>query len=165
MSRRYHLAQANLGRMRGAIDDPVMEGFVSQLEFINTVADKSPGFVWRLQTEDGDATAIRVFDDDRILFNMSVWESVEALHDYTYRGAHAAPFKERARWFEKTGGPSVVLRWIPVGHTPTVEEARERLELVREHGPTARAFTFRHRFPVPTPGAGDEEFDLCDSAP
>jgi hypothetical protein len=166
--RRFVLAQANVARMRGPLADPVMEGFRSQLERINALADRSPGFAWRMQSEEGDATAIRAFDDPLILFNMSVWGSLEALHTYVYRSDHVGPLRGRRAWFEPMAGPSLVLWWIPVGHTPTVEEAREKLELLGELGPTAAAFTFRQPFPAPgalpsRPPEVDAEF--CSSSP
>ena len=147
---RWHLAQANIARMRGALDSPIMAGFVRQLAHINSVADASPGFVWRLQTEDGDATAIRAFDDERILFNMSVWESVEALHQYVYRSDHVGPLRDRSKWFERMEGPTSVLWWITAGHRPTVQEAKARLEQLARKGSTASAFTFANPFAEPS---------------
>jgi hypothetical protein len=156
----FHLAQANVARMRAPLEDPVMEGFRSQLEAINALADRSPGFVWRLQTEDGDATAIRAFPDDRVIFNMSVWESVEALHRYVYEGGHLAPLRNRRDWFEPFEGPSLVLWWIPRGHVPTVGEAVAKLALLKERGPREDAFTFRSVFPRPgEPGGRAPEVD------
>jgi hypothetical protein len=146
---KHHLAQFNIGRMRGSIDDPVMEGFRSQLDRINAIADASPGFVWRLQTEDGNATAIRAFEDPLMAVNMSVWESLESLHQYVYRSPHVAPLRERSQWFEPLGTPILVLWWIPAGHIPTIEEAKERLAYLHAHGPSPRAFTFRQPFPAP----------------
>jgi len=75
--RRLHLAQVNIARMRASLDDPIMSGLVARLDEINALADTRPGFVWRLQTSGGNATYLRPYDDDRILFNMSVWESIE----------------------------------------------------------------------------------------
>jgi hypothetical protein len=155
----YHLAQANIALMRAPLTHPVMEGFVRQLEFINAVADGSPGFVWRLQTEDGDATAIRAFDDERILVNMSVWESVQALFDYVYKGEHLGPLADRKQWFLPLAGSHLVLWWIPRGHRPSVEEAKERLSLLDRLGPTPQAFTFKVRFP---PGERDKEVRPAD---
>ncbi len=149
MANRYHLAQANIARMRAPEDDPLMAGFVGRLEALNALADSSPGFVWRLQTEDGDATAIRAFADERILFNLSTWESVEALMNYVYHSAHTEALRRRAEWFERQRGTSLVLWWIPAGHRPTVAEAKERLEILDEHGPGPTAFTFRQPFPPP----------------
>jgi Domain of unknown function (DUF3291) len=146
---RFHIAQANVAHMRAPLEDPIMEGFRSQLERINAVADRSPGFVWRLQTAEGDATAIRAYDDERILFNMSVWESVEALHHYVYRSDHVGPLRRRRDWFVPYDGPVLVLWWIPAEHLPTVDEAKDRLRWLEERGPTPEAFTFRHPFPPP----------------
>jgi uncharacterized protein DUF3291 len=147
---RFHLAQLNIGRIRAAIDDPIMEGFRTQLDPINALADRSPGFVWRLQTEDGNATAIRPFeDDDRMAVNMSVWETLDALQEFVYRSDHVAPLRDRKQWFERIEGPILVLWWVPVGHIPTIEEAKERLQYLKEHGPSPRAFTFRSPFPSP----------------
>ncbi|MCB0154546.1 MAG: DUF3291 domain-containing protein [Anaerolineae bacterium] len=150
-----HLAQINIARMVASLEDPLMAGFVAQLETINTVADQSPGFVWRLQGEEGNATGINAFGDARILINMSVWESVEALQQYTYRSQHAGVFRDRKRWFEPLGRPHMALWWIPAGHKPTPTEGKQRLELLQSQGPTAEAFTFKQHFPAPVSlGAG-----------
>lgn len=126
-----------------------MAGFVAQLEPLNALADTSPGFVWRLQDEAGDATAIRVFDDERILFNMSLWESIEALEAYAYSSAHVEAVRARAGWFEARGKPNLVLWWVAAGDIPTVDDARSRFDLLWAHGPTPQAFTFRQRFEAP----------------
>lgn len=151
----YHLVQFNVARMRAPIDSPVMEGFVSQLERINAIAEQTPGFVWRLQTAEGDATALRPYDDPMLLVNMSVWESLAALHGYVYKSPHVGPLRERKSWFETPTEPILVLWWVPAGHTPTVDEAKTRLDHLRAHGPTAQAFTFRHAFPAPDQPAID----------
>jgi hypothetical protein len=146
------IAQVNIARMKAALEDPVMAGFVARLEEINALADRSPGFVWRLQTDSGNATYLRPYDDDRILFNMSVWESVEALKRYVYYTAHVEVFRQRQAWFEKFAGAYMALWWIPKGHTPGIDEAKQRLAHLEAHGPTAFAFTFKHAFPA------DEQF-------
>ena len=146
MSGDFHLAQSNIAHMRAQLDDPMMAGFVELLEPLNALADRSPGFVWRMQDEEGDATAIRVFDDELILFNLSVWESVEALQDYAYRSNHVQAVRVRGDWFELMSKPNFVLWWIPAGHIPSVEEAKERFTMLWEYGPTAAAFTFHARF-------------------
>jgi hypothetical protein len=145
----FHLAQVNIGRMRAPLEDPLMEGFRSQLDAINAVAERSPGFVWRLQTPDGDATGIRAYEDPLILVNMSVWESLESLHNYVYGSAHLGPLRDRREWFETMEGPSLALWWIAAGHVPTVDEAKAKLEELAAHGPTPSAFTFRRAFPRP----------------
>jgi hypothetical protein len=149
----HHLAQINIARIRAPIDSPDLADFVAGLEPINALADGTPGFVWRLQTDEGDATAIRPYDDDWILVNMSVWDSIEALDEFVYRTGHRDYLRRRREWFDRVDGTYLVLWWVPAGHIPTVEEAKERLTLLDEHGPTAAAFTFRSRFPAPDAAA------------
>jgi hypothetical protein len=144
--RAHHLAQYNVARLVAPLDDPRLADFVAGLARINTLGDRSPGFVWRLKTEDGTSTSVRVGDDDRVLVNFTVWESVEALFEYTYRSDHAGVFRRRREWFEPPSQPYLVLWWIPAGHIPTLEEAEARLTHLRTHGPTAHAFTFKQRF-------------------
>jgi hypothetical protein len=147
---RFHLAQVNIGRLRAPIDDPIMEGFRTQLDPINALADRAAGFVWRLQTEDGNATAVRPYaDDDRMAINLSVWESLAALQQFVYRTAHAKTLRDRSQWFEPIEGPILALWWIPAGHTPTVAEAVERLRILKDRGPSLDAFTFRQPFASP----------------
>jgi heme-degrading monooxygenase HmoA len=145
----YHLAQINIARMLAPIDDPIMAEFVAQLAPVNALADSSPGFVWRLQTESGDATSLKVYDDDMIIINMTVWESVESLREFVYKNAHHAVLRERKRWFEKFDGSYYALWWLPAGHIPGTQEAKERLDHLREHGETEYAFSFQHIFPKP----------------
>ncbi|HWD03306.1 MAG TPA: DUF3291 domain-containing protein [Amycolatopsis sp.] len=130
------------------LDDPRTHGFTSMLDILNKVADNAPGFVWRL-IEDGtdDATAIRTSLGDDVLVNLSVWESRAALWDYVYRSGHLDVLRRRAEWFRLPKAPFQVLWWVPAGHTPAVEEAVERLELLRDHGPSPSAFGFRDDYP------------------
>src|SRR5262252_9021117 len=133
--------------MRAPLDDPIMAGFVARLDEINALADRSPGFVWRLQTDAGNATYLRPYDDDRILVNMSVWESIETLREYAYRSAHREVLRQRQEWFERFDGMSLALWWVPAGHRPSVDEAKQRLAHLEENGPTAFAFSFKTTFP------------------
>ena len=151
---RHHLAQVNVARPLAPLDTPVLADFMAALAPVNARADAAPGFVWRLQTEDGDATALRI-GDDRTLVNMSVWESLEALQQFVYQSAHIAPLRDRRQWFEPMEGPILALWWVPAGHIPTVAEAKERLDHLTVHGPTAHAFTFRLPFPAPGGELGD----------
>jgi hypothetical protein len=157
----YVLAQVNIGRLVAPIDSPLIADFVAALDEVNAVADGAPGFVWRLQTEDGDATAVRGFEQDAVgagggvIINMSVWESVEALAAYAYGDEHIAVLRRRREWFERMTHAHLVLWWIPRGHIPTVSEAEDRLDHLRAHGPTAHAFTLRRHFPPP--GEPDRE--------
>ena len=149
MTPSFHIAQANWARMLAPIDDPVMADFVRALDPINALADASPGFVWRLQTEDGNATDIRAFEDERILFNMSVWETIDALREYIYNTEHAELLRDRARWFEPADRSPLALWWVPAGTLPDEKEGRNRLERLWQDGPTEAAFHFREMFPPP----------------
>jgi hypothetical protein len=143
---RFQLAQVNIARARGEMTDPVMAEFVAHLPEINALADHSPGFVWRLQTEDGDATAVRPYEDRSILINLSVWADVPALRTYVFRSAHASIMRRRCEWFERFERIYVALWWVPAGHRPSVTEAVARLAHLEQHGPTPVAFSFAEPF-------------------
>ncbi|MBD2433887.1 MULTISPECIES: DUF3291 domain-containing protein [Fischerella] len=146
----YHLAQVNTAILRAPLDTPEMADFVAQISRVNAIADADSGFVWRLRSEGADdATSIRAFEDERILITLTVWKSLEALLDYVYRSDHASIMRDRRRWFEKSHQPNIALWWIPAGHTPTVAEAKERLELLQLYGSTVQAFSFSKPFPCP----------------
>jgi hypothetical protein len=145
----YELAQLNIGVIKGPMDSPVMTEFAANLERINALAENSPGFVWRLQTEEGDATALRPFEDDRTLVNMSVWRDIESLSAYVYRSGHVEIMRRRREWFERMEQAFLVLWWVPKGHRPTVAEAIAKLQALRSVGPTAEAFSFRQPFASP----------------
>ena len=144
----YELAQLNVARMKEPLESPTMVDFVANLDRINALAEGSPGFVWRLQTEDGNATALRPLGAD-MLVNVSLWRDVESLNTYVYQSAHVEIMRRRKEWFERTREAYVVLWWVPRGHRPTVSEAISKLDLLRAQGPTREAFTFRHAFPPP----------------
>lgn len=145
----YELAQLNIAVQRAPMDSPVMADFAANLDRINALAEATAGFVWRLQTEDGDATSIRPYDDENLLVNLSVWRDMAALDQYVYHSAHVEIMRRRREWFERMTEASMVLWWVPTGHRPGIEEAMARLELLRANGPGADAFTFRHAFPPP----------------
>ncbi|MBX7218920.1 MAG: DUF3291 domain-containing protein [Blastocatellia bacterium] len=144
----YHLAQLNIAVMKEPLDSPVMADFVANLDRINALAETAPGFVWRLQTDEGDATALRPMGD-QILVNMSVWEDMASLSQYVYKSDHADIMRRRREWFEAMTEAFLVLWWVPKGHRPTINEALDRLGDLRQLGPTAKAFTFRQMFPPP----------------
>ena len=141
----YHLAQLNIAKMKFPLDDPRMQAFVDQLDAVNALADNAPGFVWRLQTDEGDATAIDFFGAETLV-NMSVWRDVESLRDYAFRSDHKKVLGRRQEWFERMEQAYSVLWWIPAGSIPSLEEASERLENLRQTGPNPQAFTFRQLF-------------------
>jgi hypothetical protein len=142
----HHVAQLNVARFKLPLTDPAMAGFVAALDPLNAIADGAPGFVWRLQTEEGNATSIHAFDDDLLLINMSVWESVDALATYVYGPDHVAVMRRRREWAQRMEEAHLVLWWVPAGAIPTIEEAKERLDQLRANGPTPLAFTFKRHF-------------------
>jgi heme-degrading monooxygenase HmoA len=145
----HHIAQVNIALPMEPLDSKRLQGFVDQLEPINALADAAPGFVWRLQTEDGDATAIRPYDDDRVIINLSVWESLAAFADFVYGSAHAQVMRQRRRWFVPMRETYSAAWWIAANRFPTPAEAVDRLEHVRRHGATEHAFTVAKPFPPP----------------
>ena len=145
----WHLAQYNVARLLEPLDHPSISEFVENLEPINQLADDAPGFVWRHQTEEGDSTALRPFQDDQVIVNFSVWTDPDSLHEYTYKSDHVKVFRKRREWFKSHFEAHLVMWWVPAGHIPTVAEANEKLEVLRAHGPTPEAFTFRHQFDPP----------------
>ena len=146
---KWQLAQLNIARRLYDLDDPKMKKFVDGLDPVNALAEKSDGFVWRLQTEEGDATGIVIYDDPTIIVNMSVWESLEALMNFVRSEGHLAIMKQRRDWFERPDQPYLVLWWIPENHLPSTDEAEERLDYMRQHGSSARAFSPRDACAVP----------------
>jgi GNAT superfamily N-acetyltransferase len=143
----YHVAQLNISTLLAPIDDPSIAGFADNLERINAIGDASPGFVWRLQTDDGDATAIRPYPDPMVIVNMTVWTSIAALKEFAYRTVHADFLARRREWFVP-GSSGVVLWWIRTGDLPTPDDARRRLEFLERHGASPYAFRFA-RPPAP----------------
>lgn len=147
----YHLAQVNVALARAEMTSEIMSGFVSRLDEINRLAEDSKGFVWRLVGDGADATSIRAFDDPMLLVNMSVWKDMDSLKAYAYKSAHVELIRDRDAWFHKLAEAHQALWWVPAGHIPTVLEAKAKLEHIRAHGPTPKAFTFAKSFPHPVP--------------
>lgn len=148
--KRHELAQMNVARLRAPLDSPQLADFVGTLDRINAVADGSAGFVWRLQDDAGNATALRPMGED-IIINMSVWQDAKSLQAFVYRSDHVGVMKRRAEWFGKMD-LFLVLWWVPCGHRPTVEEGIARLNLLRSRGPGTDAFAFGKLFPEPGSG-------------
>lgn len=142
----YNLAQLNIAQLKFPLETPEMADFVARLEDINALADSAPGFVWRLQTDDGDATGIDFFGAD-VLVNLSLWRDLDALRDFAFRSAHRELLARRREWFETLDQAYAVLWWLPAGRLPILQEAAERLEWLRRDGPGPRAFTFGKSFP------------------
>jgi Domain of unknown function (DUF3291) len=149
MTTAWHIAQLNVATALYSHEDSRMSEFFAQLDDINALADTSPGFVWRLQGESGNATDIQVTDDPLLLVNMSVWQSVESLFEFAYRSSHRRVMADRRKWFKRLDGPYQVLWWVAAGHRPGIEEGLARLQLLRQSGPCPEAFTFKSKFPPP----------------
>ena len=146
---KYHLAQVNVAKMLAPIDSPIMAGFVAKLDEINALADESEGFVWRLKGEKENATAIKVFEDDMLIINLSVWKNVEDLKNFVYKTGHSPVMHRRTEWFEKMPTMFMALWWIPENHTLTPAEAKEKLEFLNKNGETALVFTFKNIYLPP----------------
>ena len=146
---RFEIAQLNVGRAVGPMDGRAMAGFVARLDEINALAETRPGFVWRLQGDNGNATALHFTDDPRFIVNLSVWRSIDELWEFSYATLHKELFRRRFEWFERSATPSVVLWWQPAGTIPDVHDALARLRTLAETGPVPDAFTFKQRFPPP----------------
>ena len=148
--KQYHLAQINIARAHAPMDAEIMKSFVDRLDEVNALADTSPGFIWRLQTEEGDATAIKAFDDPLLLVNMSVWTSIDALKNFVYKTFHVDLIRDRDAWFTKMMNVHQTLWWVPAGHLPSVDEGKKKLDILQKNGPCKAAFTFAKSF---EPGA------------
>jgi len=146
----WELAQLNIASLVAPIDSPVLADFVAELDRINGIADHSEGFVWRLQSDDGNATDLESGFGPEFIVNMSVWRSMEDLHNYVYKTAHAQIMSRRKEWFHRMTDAYTVLWWVREGHRPTLVEAETNLALLRSEGPGPNAFTFKKSYPKPS---------------
>ena len=160
----YELAQLNIAEMKAPLESPVMTDFVANLDRINALAEASPGFVWRLKGDEGDATAFRPLGENTLI-NISVWDSVAALNAYVYKSGHVEIMRRRREWFGRMAEAGVVLWWVPRGQRPSIEEALSKLAHLREHGPTRFAFTFREAYPQPDQAASHKAVLFQDECP
>jgi hypothetical protein len=151
----YQLAQVNIARLLDARESERLAGFVAALDEVNASADAAPGFVWRLQTEEGNATSIRAFEFDvgaspGVIVNLSVWASITALSDWVYGPDHRAVLVQRRQWFERMSDATLALWWVPEGYRPSTSDAESRVLHLRQRGPTPFAFTFKESFAPPS---------------
>jgi hypothetical protein len=153
----WYLAQINVGRLVAPQGDPRTADFFSALDRINALAEASPGFIWRLQDETGNATSIRPTADPLFAVNMSVWESAEALFEFVYRSSHTPVMARRREFFQRFDGHYQALWWVPAGHRPAVDEGLARLWRLDRYGPTCDAFTFKSRYPAPDKSGHPED--------
>ena len=145
----YHLAQINIARAVDELDSDTMAGFVARIDEINALAEQSPGFVWRLQTDEGDSLALRVFDDPLLIINMSVWQDMASLKDYVFKSTHLELLRNKTAWFNKMESAHLAMWWIPAGYEPSIEDGKQRLEIIQAQGPGPEAFTFSRPWPAP----------------
>ena len=145
----YHLAQVNVAIAKYSYDDPRFAGFVDNLAQIYELAESLPGFVWRHVTVDNDLEAKQAYGEPNLIFNMSLWESQEALRQFVYASDHAPILRQRADWFVPMVGPAFALWWQAAGTLPTIIESKDRLSHLQQSGPTTFAFTFGKFFETP----------------
>jgi hypothetical protein len=148
-STQYHLCHLNIGKARAPLFDPIMAGFLEKLEEINNLAYQSPGFVWHLQIDINNPDDLAMYGEPGMLFNLSVWESTEALYTYVYRSNHTHVMRSRKEWFGEMEGPNYALWWLPAGELPTLEDGKQRITHLAKHGATLHAFTFKDAYPNP----------------
>ncbi len=151
MVKKYQLAQINVARMNGvAIDDPIMKEFVDNLDRVNKVAENSDGYVWRLKGDDNVSTGFNPYNDEQVIINLSVWETIESLEHYVYKTFHTDFLRRRKEWFQSYGKAHIAMWWIPKGEIPTIEEAIAKLDHLQKYGSSKAVFDFRNKFPSPS---------------
>ena len=147
---KYQIAEINIAKMKGVdINDPIMKEFVDNLDTVNTLAEQSDGFVWRLKDENDNATSLNPYNDEQIIINVSVWKSIESLENYMYKTFHSEFLRRRKEWFLKFGKASTAMWWVPEGHIPTLDEAVEKLDYLQQNGPSQLVFDLRNKFSEP----------------
>jgi hypothetical protein len=147
----YHIAEINIARMKGVdINDPIMKEFVENLDAVNQIAESSEGFVWRLKDDTNNATSLNPYDDEQVIINVSVWQSIETLENFMYKTFHSEFIKRRKEWFVAYGTAHTAMWWVPAGHTPTLQEAVDKLDYLQKNGASADSFDFRNKFPAPS---------------
>jgi hypothetical protein len=148
---KYHIAEINIAKMKGVdINDPIMKEFMENLDRVNEIAESSEGFVWRLKDESNNATNLNPYDDEQILINVSVWESIEQLENFMYKTFHSDFLKRRKEWFLAYGTAHTAMWWVSAGHLPSLQEAVDKLEYLQKHGASLESFDFRNKFAAPT---------------
>ncbi|MCW2595685.1 MAG: hypothetical protein JWP39_1573 [Jatrophihabitans sp.] len=150
----FEVAQVNVGRLAAGLDDPQLAPFVEALDPVNALADTAPGFIWRLQTDDGNATGIQAFEWDAadsvgVIVNMSVWTDVETLTAFVFGPMHREIMKRRREFFVPMREAYTACWWVPSGQRPTTDDAEDRIRHLRQHGATPYSFTLRQPFPAP----------------
>ncbi len=144
---KLHLAQVNIAKKLASLDDHIMQDFINNVDKMNTIADSSEGFIWRMKDEDKDLSA-QVFQDDSLVINISTWENLDTLFSYTYKSGHIEVFKRKKEWFSKMKMLHMAFWYIPEGYEPSFQDAKSRLDYLNTHGDSPFAFTFKNKFTV-----------------
>lgn len=141
----HHLAHLNVAKLLAPIEDPLIKDFKNGIEAINTLAEESAGFVWRMKEDPlmPDGSTYIFMNDPSIIATLSVWESVQALKTFTYQSVHGSYVKLRKEWFHKMVEANYVLWFIKVNTQPSIDEAIARLKFLRAKGESSKAFTFK----------------------
>ncbi|WP_036196125.1 DUF3291 domain-containing protein [Maribacter antarcticus] len=151
MIKKYQIAEINIARMKGVnIDDPIMKEFVDNLDRVNDLAENTKGFVWRLKDENNDATNFNPYNDEQVIINVSLWETIESLEMFVYKTFHTDFLKKRKEWFHSYGKVYTAMWWIPKGEFPTIQEAVKKLDYLQKNGSSQVAFNFRNKFSKPS---------------
>ena len=146
----YHPAQINVGASRATIDDPPVAECADALEEINALADKGPDFVWRLQTEQCNASGTHTSRDEPFTINKSVWETADDLSQYVCRTERVGSLRNRRGCFDRMDELHVSMWWIKAGQVPSIDEGMAGLDRSRRNGAAAQAFSLRKPFePAP----------------
>lgn len=147
----YQLAEINIARMKGInINDPIMKEFVDNLDNVNAIAESSEGFVWRLKDDSNNATSLNPYNDEQVIINVSVWESIETLENFMYKTFHSDFLRRRKEWFQSFGKAYTAMWWIPKGQFPTMQQAVDKLDFLQKNGASAMVFDFRKKFSPPS---------------
>ncbi len=143
MTKEYHLAELNVGRLVADVDDPRVTEFMENLDRINGLGKRMPGFVWMMEGSGEPGTGntdSKIDGDPRYVSNLTVWESAHTLEKFVWGTIHKQFYERRQEWFEVLGAMHFVMWWVPEGHRPTLDEALARLEHLKSHGDSDHAF-------------------------
>ncbi len=145
----YQLAQINIAHAIDNLDSNTLAGFVSRLDEINLLAESSPGYVWRVVPGE-DPGYKPGYTDPRMIVNLSVWESIESLKAFVYQSTHLELIQQKSDWFDAMNMAHLALWWVPAGTQPTEQDGIERLNYLRENGPSEYAFSIAQPHPMPS---------------
>lgn len=149
----YQIAEINIARMKGVdINDPMMKEFVDNLDSVNAIAEKTAGFIWRLKDDNNNATSLNPYNDEQIIINVSVWETIESLQEFMYKTFHNEFLKRRKEWFHSFGKAHTAMWWITAGEYPSMQEAVNKLDELQKNGPSQSVFDLKHLFQAPVNG-------------